>query len=116
MKTRKKTSSNALFDALIKLYETSNISSAFYLFHQTFSSIWDGTSAIFKHISALQTIKFHFSRMKYSMADNVLAFILLNSPPNTPEWEMFRFFAINTIKESKLTFDSIKTRITSKNS
>jgi hypothetical protein len=53
MKTHKETSSKALFDVLIKLHETPNISSAFYLFQQLFSSTWDGTSAVSEHISTL---------------------------------------------------------------
>ena len=99
-----------------KLHETPNISSAFYLFHQLFSSTWDGTSAVSEHISALQTIKSHLARMKYSVDDRVLSFILLNSLPNTPEWKMFKSSVVNTVEESRLTFDSIETWITSKDS
>ena len=116
MKTHKETSSKALFDALIKLHETPNISSAFYLFHQLFSSTWDGTSAVSKHISALQTIKSCLARMKYSVDDKVLSFILLNSLPNTPEWEMFKSSIVNTVEESRLTLDSIETWIISEDS
>ena len=54
--------------------------------------------------------------MKYSVDDKVLSFIHLNSLPKTPEWEMFKSSVINTVEESKLTFDSIETRITTKDS
>ena len=47
--------------------------------------------------------------MKYSVDDKVLSFILLNSLPNTPEWEMFKSSVVNTVEESKLMFDSIET-------
>jgi hypothetical protein len=47
--------------------------------------------------------------MKYSVDDKVLSFILLNSLPNTPAWEMFKYSVVNTVEESKLTFDSIET-------
>ena len=53
MKTHSYYSAKELFDALVKLYETPNISSAFYLFKQLFSSTWDGTSAVSQHISSL---------------------------------------------------------------
>jgi hypothetical protein len=116
MKTHKETSSKALFDALIKLHETPNISSVFYLFQQLFSSAWDGTSAVSEHISTLRTVESRLAGMKYSVDDKVLSFILLNSLPNTPAWEMFKSSVVNTVEESKLTFDSIETRITSEDS
>ena len=116
MKTRKETSFKALFDALIKLHETPNISSAFYLFQQLFNSTWNGISAISEHISTLHTVESRLAGMKYSIEDNVLSFILLNSLPNTPEQEMFKSSVVNTVEESKLTFNSIETQITSKDS
>ena len=116
MKTRQETSSKGLFDALVTLHETPNISSAFYLFQQLFSSTWNGTSAISEHISTLRTVESRLAGMKYSVDNKVLSFILLNSLPNTSEWEMFKSSVVNTVEESKLTFDSIETRITSKDS
>ena len=116
MKTCKETSSKGLFDTLMTLHETPNISSAFYLFQQLFSSMWNGISAISEHISALRTVESHLAGMKYSIDDKVLSFILLNSLPNTPEWKMFKSSVVNTVEESKLTFDSIETRITSEDS
>ena len=116
MKTHKETSSKGLFDTLVTLHETPNISSAFYLFQQLFSSTWNGTSAISEHIAALRTVESHLAGMKYSVDDKVLSFILLNSLPNTPEWEMFKSFVVNTVEESKLTFNSIETQITSEDS
>ena len=53
MKTRSYSSTKELFDALMKLHTTPNISSVFYLFKQLFSSTWDGTSAVSEHISSL---------------------------------------------------------------
>ena len=116
MKTRKETSSKGLFDALVTLHETPNISSAFYLFQQLFSSTWDGTSAVSEHISVLRTVESHLAGMKYSVDDKVLSFILLNSLPKTPEWEMFKSSVVNTVEEGKLTFDSIETCIITKDS
>ena len=116
MKTRKETSSKGLFDALVTLHVTPNISSAFYLFQQLFSSIWNGTSAISEHISALRTVESRLAGMKYSVDDKALSFILLNSLPNTPEWELFKSSVVNTVEESKLMFDSIEIWITSKDS
>ena len=109
MKTRKETSSKGLFDALVTLHKTPNISSTFYLFQQLFSSTWDGTFAVSEHISVLQTVESRLAGMKYSVDDKVLSFILLNSLPKTLEWEMFKSFVINTVEESKLMFDSIET-------
>ena len=116
MKTRKETSSKGLFDTLVTLHETPNISSTFHPFQQLFSSTWNGTSAISEHISALRTVESCLAGMKYSVDDKVLSFILLNSLPNTPEWEMFKSSVVNTVEESKLTFDPIETRITSEDS
>ena len=116
MKTHKETSSKRLFDALVILHETPNISSTFYLFQQLFSSTWDGTSAVSEHISVLRTVESHLAGMKYSVDDKVLSLILLNSLPKIPEWEMFKSSVINTVEESKLTFNSIETRITTKDS
>ena len=112
MKTRKETSSKGLFDVLVTLHTTPNISSAFYLFQQLFSSTWDRTSTVSEHISVLRTVESCLAGMKYSVDDKVLSFILLNSLPKTLEWEMFKSSVINTVEESKLTFDSIETRIT----
>ena len=53
MKTCSYSSAKELFNALTRLHETPNISSAFYLFKQLFNSTWDGTSAISEHTSSL---------------------------------------------------------------
>ena len=116
MKTHKETSSKGLFDTLMILHETPNISSAFYLFQHLFSSTWDGTSAISKHISILQTVESCLAGMKYSVDNKVLSFILLNSLPKTSESEMFKSSVVNTVEESKLMFDSIEPRITTEDS
>ena len=49
--------------------------------------------------------------MKFTIDSKVLAFILLNSLPKTLEWEIFKSSLINTVEESNLTFDAIKTQI-----
>ncbi|KIJ11221.1 hypothetical protein PAXINDRAFT_15852 [Paxillus involutus ATCC 200175] len=116
MKTRNEPSSKELFDALVKLHETLNISSAFYLFQQLFSSTWDGTSAVSEHISTLRTVESRLAGMKFSVDNKLLSFILLNSLPKTPEWEMFKSSVVNTVEESNLTFDAIETRITAEDS
>ncbi|KIK79047.1 hypothetical protein PAXRUDRAFT_16533 [Paxillus rubicundulus Ve08.2h10] len=51
--------------------------------------------------------------MKFMVDTRLLAFILLNSLPKTLEWNMFTPSIINTVKDSKLTFDTVETRITS---
>ena len=112
MKTCSYSSAKELFDALVKLHETSNISSAFYLFKQLFSSTWDGTSAVSEHISSLQTVEAHLAGMKILVESKILSFILLNSLPKTPEWEMFTSSVVNTVEDSKLTFDTIETQVT----
>ena len=84
MKIHKETSSKGLFDALVTLHETPNISSAFYLFQQLSSSTWNGTSAVSEHISVLRTVESHLAGMKYSVDNKVLSFILLNSLPKAP--------------------------------
>ena len=96
----------------MKLHKTPNISFAFYLFKQLFSSTWDGTSAVSEHISSLQTVEAHLARMKISVESKILSFILLNSLPKTPEWEMFTSSVVNTVEDSKLTFGAIETRVT----
>ena len=71
---------------------------------------------ISEHISTLRTVESHLAGMKYSVEDKVLSFILLNSLPNTLEWEMFKSSVVKTVEESELTFDSIETQITSEDS
>ena len=112
MKTHSYSSAKELFDVLVKLHETPNISSAFYLFKQLFSSTWDGTSAVSKYISSLQTVEARLAGMKISVESKILSFILLNSLPNTPEWEMFTSSVVNTVEDSKLTFNAIETQVT----
>ena len=85
MKTRSYSSAKELFDALMKLHKTPNISSAFYLFKQLFSSTWDGTFAVSEYISSLQTVEAHLAGMKISVENKILSFILLNSLSKTPE-------------------------------
>ena len=53
MKTHSYSSTKELFDVLVKLHKIPNISSAFYLLKQLFTSTWDGTSAVSEHISSL---------------------------------------------------------------
>ncbi|KIK74594.1 hypothetical protein PAXRUDRAFT_789520 [Paxillus rubicundulus Ve08.2h10] len=48
--------------------------------------------------------------MKFMVDTRLLAFVLLNSLPKTPEWNMFTSSIINTVKDSKLTFDAMETR------
>ncbi|KIK78108.1 hypothetical protein PAXRUDRAFT_17058 [Paxillus rubicundulus Ve08.2h10] len=43
----------------------------------------------------------------------LLAFVLLNSLPKLPEWNMFTSSIINTIEDRKLTFHTMETKITS---
>ena len=112
MKTCSYSSAKELFDALMKLHETPNISSAFYLFKQLFSSTWEGTSAVSEHISSLRTVEACLAGMKISVENKILSFILLNSLPKTPEWEMFTSSVVNTVEDSKLTFDAIETQVT----
>ena len=54
--------------------------------------------------------------MKFSVDDKVLSFILLNSLPKTSEWEMFKSSVVNTVEQSKLTFNFVETCITAKDS
>ena len=49
--------------------------------------------------------------MKFTVDAKVMAFILLNSLPKTPEWELFKGTLINSTEESKITFDAVETRI-----
>ncbi|KIK94329.1 hypothetical protein PAXRUDRAFT_143078 [Paxillus rubicundulus Ve08.2h10] len=51
--------------------------------------------------------------MKVVVNSRLLTFILLNSLPKTLEWNMFTSSVINTVKDSKLTFDTTETQITS---
>ncbi|KIJ11273.1 hypothetical protein PAXINDRAFT_30003, partial [Paxillus involutus ATCC 200175] len=51
--------------------------------------------------------------MKFVVDNRLLAFVLLNSLPKTLEWNMFTSSVINTVEDSKLTFDAVETRITS---
>ncbi|KIK96935.1 hypothetical protein PAXRUDRAFT_137333 [Paxillus rubicundulus Ve08.2h10] len=50
--------------------------------------------------------------MKFMVNTRLLAFVLLNSLPKTLEWNMFTSSIINTVKDSKLTFNTMKTQIT----
>ena len=54
----------------------------------------------------------HLAGMKISVENKILSFILLNCLPKTPEWEMFTSSVVNTVEDSKLTFDTIETRVT----
>ncbi|KIK72006.1 hypothetical protein PAXRUDRAFT_22518, partial [Paxillus rubicundulus Ve08.2h10] len=83
------------------------------IFQQLFNSAWSGGSAISKHITSLHTLEARLARMKFMVDTRLLAFVLLNSLPKTPEWNMFTSSVINTVEDSKLTFDAMETRITS---
>ena len=50
--------------------------------------------------------------MKILVESKILSFILLNSLPKTPEWEMLTSSVVNTVEDSKLTFDTIETQVT----
>ncbi|KIK80460.1 hypothetical protein PAXRUDRAFT_15780 [Paxillus rubicundulus Ve08.2h10] len=90
LKMEMHTATQDLFDALLSIHQASNLASAFYIFQQLFNSTWSGDFAISEHIV-------------------LLTFILLNSLLKTLEWNMFTSSIINTIKDSKLTFNAVET-------
>ena len=116
IKMRSHKTAKALFDALIEIYWAASLPTTFYTFWQLFASTWDGTSPISDHITSLQTLETQLARMKFSIDQRVLAFILPNSLPKTPEWNSFTSSVINTVEETKLTLDAIKVHILSEDS
>ncbi|KIK78667.1 hypothetical protein PAXRUDRAFT_16752 [Paxillus rubicundulus Ve08.2h10] len=101
-----------LFDALLSIHQASNLASTFYIFQQLFNSTWSGGSTISKHILLLCTLEACPAGMRFMVNTRLLAFILLNSLLKTPEWNMFTSSVINTVEDSKLTFDTVETQIT----
>ncbi|KIK74861.1 hypothetical protein PAXRUDRAFT_16480 [Paxillus rubicundulus Ve08.2h10] len=84
-----------------------------YIFQQLFNSAWSGGSAISEHIVSLCTLEACLAGMKFMVNTRLPASVLLNSLPKTLEWNMFTSSIINTIENSKLTFNTVETRITS---
>ncbi|KIK79575.1 hypothetical protein PAXRUDRAFT_55328, partial [Paxillus rubicundulus Ve08.2h10] len=113
LKTEMHTTTKDLFDALLSIHQASNLTSTFYIFQQLFNSVWSRSSAISKHITSPCTLEACLAGMKFMVNTRLLAFVLLNSLPKTPEWNMFTSSIINTIEDSKLTFDAMETQITS---
>ncbi|KIK77381.1 hypothetical protein PAXRUDRAFT_167027 [Paxillus rubicundulus Ve08.2h10] len=97
------------FDALLSIHQASNLASAFYILQQLFNSAWSGGSAISEHITSLWTLEARLARMKFMVDTRLLAFVLLNSLLKTLEWNMFTSSTINTVKDSKLTFNAVET-------
>ncbi|KAF9222160.1 hypothetical protein BS17DRAFT_818844 [Gyrodon lividus] len=87
----------ALFDALLSIHQASNLASAFYIFQQLFTSAWSGA---------------RLAGMKFMVNTRLLTFVLLNSLPKTPEWNMFTSSIVNTIEDSQLTFNAMEIWIT----
>ncbi|KIK82198.1 hypothetical protein PAXRUDRAFT_154299 [Paxillus rubicundulus Ve08.2h10] len=106
LKTEMHTTTQDLFNILLSIHQASNLTSAFYIFQQLFNSTWSRGSTIFKHITSLQTLEACLARMKFAVNTRLLTFVLLNSLLKTPEWNMFTSSVINTIEDSKLTFDT----------
>ena len=112
LKTESCTSATALWEELKKLLDAPNVSFAFYIFQQLFHATWDGsTRTILKHIALLQTSEARLAAMKFTVNVKVMAFILLNSLPKTPEWELFKGTLINSTRDTKITFDAVETQI-----
>jgi hypothetical protein len=112
LKTESCTSAMALWEELKKLLDAPNVSSTFYIFQQLFRATWDGsTRTVSEHIASLRTSEARLAAMKFTVDAKVMAFILLNSLPKTPEWELFKGTLINSTEESKITFDAVETRI-----
>ncbi|KIK79223.1 hypothetical protein PAXRUDRAFT_161884 [Paxillus rubicundulus Ve08.2h10] len=107
LKTEMHTTAKDLFNALLSIHQVSSLASTF------FNSTWSGGSAISEHITLLCTLEACLSGMKFMVDTRLLIFILLNSLPKTREWNMFTSSVINTIEDSKLTFDAVETHITS---
>ena len=116
IKTRSHKTAKALFDALIEIHWAVSLPTTFYAFQQLFASTWDGTSPISDHIVSLQILETWLARMKFSIDQRVLAFILLNSLLKTLEWNSFISSVINTVEETKLTLDTIEVHILSEDS
>ncbi|KIK77059.1 hypothetical protein PAXRUDRAFT_145218 [Paxillus rubicundulus Ve08.2h10] len=113
LKTEMHTTAQDLFDALLSIHQASNLASTFCIFQQLFNSTWSRGSAISEHIMSLWTLEAHLARIKIMVNPRLLAFILLNSLSKTAEWNMFTSSIINTVEDSKLTFDAMETQITS---
>jgi len=111
LKTASCASAKEFWDKHLSLLDALNTSSTFSIFQQLFNIAWDDKSRVLEHIAMLQTSEFHLATMKFAVDSKVMAFILLNSLPKTPEWEMFKSSLINTVEESSLTFDVIETWI-----
>ncbi|KIK72495.1 hypothetical protein PAXRUDRAFT_180551, partial [Paxillus rubicundulus Ve08.2h10] len=109
LKTEMHTTTKDLFNALLSIHQTSNLASTFYIFQQLFNPAWSRGSAISEHITLLHTLEACLVRMKFMVDIRLLAFVLLNSLPKTPEWNMFTSSIINTVEDSKLTFDAVET-------
>ncbi|KIK73441.1 hypothetical protein PAXRUDRAFT_178420 [Paxillus rubicundulus Ve08.2h10] len=106
LKTEMYTTAKDLFDALLSIHQVSSLASAFYIFQQLFNSAWSRGSAISEYITSLCTLEAHLTRMKFMVNTRLLTFVLLNSLPKTLEWNMFTSSIINTVEDSKLTFDT----------
>ncbi|KIK74400.1 hypothetical protein PAXRUDRAFT_161993 [Paxillus rubicundulus Ve08.2h10] len=113
LKTEMHTTTKDLFNALLSIHQVSSLASTFYIFQQLFNSTWFGGSTISKHIASLCTLEACLAGMKFMVNTRLLTFVLLNSLLKTPEWNMFTSSIINTVEDSKLTFDTVETHITS---
>ena len=112
LKTESCNSAMALWKELKKLLDAPNVSSAFYIFQQLFHATWDrSTGTVLEHIVSLQTSEACLAAMEFTIDAKVMAFILLNSLPKTPEWELFKGMLINSTEDSKITFDTVETQI-----
>ena len=111
LKTASCASAKELWDKLLSLLNAPNTSSTFYIFQQLFNVTLDGNSGVLEHITMLWTSESRLAAMKFAIDSKVLAFILLDSLPKTPEWEIFKSSLINTVEESNLTFNAIETQI-----
>ncbi|KIK77615.1 hypothetical protein PAXRUDRAFT_166282, partial [Paxillus rubicundulus Ve08.2h10] len=99
-----------LCSTLLSIHQASNLASTFYISQQLFNSARTRTS-VSKHITSIQTLEACLAEIKFVANSRLLAFVLLNSLLKMPEWDMFTSSIINTVGDSRLTFNAVETQI-----
>ncbi|PPQ83713.1 hypothetical protein CVT26_005513 [Gymnopilus dilepis] len=104
-----------VYNKILEIHQKTNVGvSAFYTFVGMMNLKWDGDiSTIQDHIASISAADAKLTAMKKGVDSEWLAFILLQSLPNTTVWETFKTSVLHSMPtDSKLSFSELSNRLT----
>lgn len=109
-----KTTARGMIQLLTEAYQGINIGAqVFYSFRQLLRMRYEDGTSVEDHITAMRALIKKLAAFQNPISDQLAAFILLESMPETPRWELVREPLLAAITDDKpLTFGHVDAKLT----